>query len=157
MLDCIATTFAAPCAHNVSFHFPNRLLLVFGGLCLPLLLISHRAERKKFVVVYCLFSDMCVVAAAVAWHFCSHTPADTHREQSCSWAARKKNIKERAKKNVEQWCNEGVQWPAFHISQRSPSHQLFLGTRCTRKRRILHRQRVPALRTCFIGRFLTPQ
>lgn len=108
-VELIGSTFDVPCAGNVSFSFPHRLffLLSKAHVCL---LFSFLAETFVVVVVYCLFfSDICVVTAAVAWHFFTHSD-DTHRKKKLFMNSTENLRRERKSGTVMQW---GVQWPAF--------------------------------------------
>lgn len=98
------STLLAPCAHNVSFHFPNRLLLLaaFGGSCSLLFLNSCRKNCCCCLLPF--FSNICVVTAAVAWHFGSHT-GTLHIEKKVAHEHEKKKFKERAKKK---WNSDAI-------------------------------------------------
>lgn len=61
------------------------------------------AEKKEFVVAYCLFSGiyMCGFTAAAAWHFCSYTATlyiEKRGKKKLFMNTKKKSSKERAKK-----------------------------------------------------------
>lgn len=94
--------------HKPSFllHPAPRMCLLFispilcSSFLLPFASTSHRAE--KFVVVYCLFFfRICVVTAAVAWHFFTHR-AILIEKKSCWTKLRRERVKK-----VAQWCNQG--------------------------------------------------
>lgn len=135
------STLLAPCAHNVSFHFPNRLLLLaaFGGSCSLLLLNSC---RKNCCCLLPFFSNICVVTAAVAWHFGSHTGTLHIEKKEVAHEHEKKNLRRERKKSGT-------------VMQSGGSVTRIGGKRDLNHVRVtsLEAAEVPAMRTCFIGRF----
>lgn len=80
-----ASSFDAPCTHNMSFHFPNRFLLCFSEAHVQPSSFSAWCRKICYCCCFCwclLAYFGCVVTAAVAWNFFpSLTATDTHRKK----------------------------------------------------------------------------